>query len=163
MQELQLFTHGDNIPVHRQSNKDRRKIAEGIVALVEEGELDPLEALQSLKAWEKIFKAINDDPKFRKIVLEAAEPYEKSFAIGGNKLEKAEAGVEYDFSKCNDPEYDAILGQFNYVKAALDKRKEFLKKLSPKGMTVVDEDTGETYTIYPPARTSTSIVKVTLK
>ena len=51
---------------------------------------------------------------------------------------------------------------FDLAKAKLDERETFLKSLPASGQQVVNEDTGETYKIYPPLKSSTTSVTVKL-
>jgi hypothetical protein len=46
---------------------------------------------------------------------------------------------------------------------ALKERQDFLKVVPVAGVLFTDEITGETYKIYPPSKTSTTSVAVTLK
>ena len=79
-----------------------------------------------------------------------------------SKLELAEVGVKYDYSQCNDPKLNQMELDYEALGNKISDRKEFLKTLNPKGLTEVDEETGETNTLYPPSKTSKSSVKCTI-
>jgi hypothetical protein len=132
-----------------------------VIQSVKEGEASALDVLIQLRAIEKATKRILSGIEDN--ILKEAEQYsEKSFDIHGNKLEKSEAGVVYDYSICADPIHDRRESEFNSAKDSLDERRSFLKALK-EPMKVVDEETGELITIRPPLKKSTSIVKVSIR
>lgn len=131
-----------------------------IINEVKDGKESPLRVLIQLRAMEKASKQILD--AIRDDVVTAAEKYPtQSFELYGNKLEKGEVGVTYDFSVCKDVEFERLEVDFNTAKARLDERKKFLQALK-KPLNVVTED-GEAATIYPPEKKSTTSVKVTIR
>ena len=79
------------------------------------------------------------------------------------KLSLIEAGVKYDYSKCNDPILVDLEKQMAKLKKDVDARQKFLQ--SVQGMmliTVADPETGEmleNIEVYPPIKTSTSTFK----
>lgn len=135
--------------------------ASSIIEEVKSGNESPLRVLVQLRAMEKASKQILEGIKDE--IVTAAEKYPtKDFELWGNKLEKSEVGVTYDFSVCGDPTYERLEVDFNTAKDRLDQRKEFLKTLrspTPIGDTV----TGELVTVNPPLRKSTAGVKVTIQ
>lgn len=80
----------------------------------------------------------------------------------GVKFTLAEVGSSYDFSKCNDLRLDELEAKAREAADLVKVRKEFLKTVPEKGLIITDEETGETYTIYPPAKSSRSSFKVSL-
>lgn len=80
----------------------------------------------------------------------------------GTKLELAETGAKYDYSACGDPEWDEINKKFKEIEIQRKKREKFLQTISDKGMTLVNEDTGDITKLFPPIKTSTSSFKQTL-
>lgn len=164
---------------------DKHYIAARIIQSIEEGEMDPLKALSGLKAIESLVSILTDkNPKTNKWadkaialqshVTDAADSYnEKKFSLYGATFTKTEVGTKYDWATCNDPK----LAELEKAKADADKalkeRQEFLKTVPPAkigehgnkegGLLVTDEETGETYRIYQPTKTSTSTVSVSFK
>jgi len=135
--------------------------ASSIIEEVKGGTESPLRVLIQLRAIEKASKQILEGIKDE--IVTAAEKYPtKDFELWGNKLEKSEVGISYDFSVCQDPTYERLEVDFNTAKERLDERKEFLKRIKVP-TPVGDVVTGELVTIHPPQRTSTTGVKVTIK
>lgn len=131
-----------------------------LIDSVKQGEANPIEVLVQLKAMEKVIGRVLKEiqPNF---VTESEKHPEKSFEFNGAKIEKAEVGTSYDFSVCRDVEFERLETDFNTAKARLDERKEFLKAIK-KPLPMVNED-GEAVTIYPPNKTSTTSLRVTIK
>lgn len=82
----------------------------------------------------------------------------------GSKFVLAETGTTYDYSQCNDPVLANLESQLSNLQQRIKSRKELLKNLNPTtGMPILDEETGEVRTVYPPAKSSKSTFKITLK
>ena len=154
---------------------EQTSIATSIIDAVEEGKLDALKALAGLKKLEAITNAATErDEKKNPIaakaeqlqnyVLETAATYgQKKFDAFGATFNQTEVGTKYDWSKCNDPKLIELQAAAEKAAKELKERKEMLKNLPAAGITVTDEETGETSTIYPPAKSSTSTVSVSFK
>jgi hypothetical protein len=83
----------------------------------------------------------------------------KEYAQDGFKFIKKEAGARYDFTKCNHPKWSDY---YNQSKELSQKQKEIettLKTLQSKQI-IVDEETGEAFEVYPPVRSSKTIIEV---
>jgi hypothetical protein len=136
-------------------------MSDQLIESVRQGEVNPLEVLVTLKAFEKVadrvLKEIRDN-----FVTESNKYPERIFEFAGNKIEKAEVGTKYDYSICNDPIYNFRLDISKKANEQLKEREEFLKTLK-NPMTVVDDDSGEITTITPPFKTYTTSLKVTIK
>lgn len=134
--------------------------ATSVVNEVKNGTESPLRVLIQLRAMEKASKQILEGIKDN--ILTESEKYPgQSWEMWGNRIEKAELGVTYDFGVCQDPTFERLEVDFNTAKERLDERKEFLKAVK-QPLNVVSED-GEAITIYPPQKKSTSGLKVTIK
>lgn len=154
---------------------DKDYIAGRIIQAVEDGEMDPLKALSGLKAMESLVSTLTDkNPKtnrhadkailLQQHITDAAGVYnEKKFSLYGATFTKTEVGTKYDYSQCNDSKLAELEKAAKDAADALKKRQEFLKTVPVEGLAVTDTDTGETYTVYPPAKSSTSTVSVSFK
>jgi hypothetical protein len=80
----------------------------------------------------------------------------------GVKFTLAEVGSTFDFSKCNDQELIQLEEASKSIAEKLKERKEFLKTVPEKGLLITDPETGDTYTIYRPSKSSKSSFKVSL-
>lgn len=107
-------------------------------------------------------KRINSDERVRESCVAEIEKYGKNHTINGVKYDIRETGVKYDFSECGDTIYNDLVEILNQYKAKVKEREEYLKRLPREGITQVNEETGEIYRVYPPARSSTTNVAVTI-
>jgi len=144
-------------PTKSEIEKQSKEI---IAKINDSGEINPLKVATAMKAIEMsieiIKKGISD------AVLEEAQRHEaKTFEYDGHSLQIREAGARYDFTNCNDPEYDRMEKEMESLKAKIKQREGWLKA-APEGATVVDQETGEVHEIYPPAKSSTTTVAITL-
>jgi hypothetical protein len=133
--------------------------AEKLTSEIENGIVNPLDVLAQVKCIEKSFELLKD--KLMQFALEEAEKYEKSFEFKSVKIERSELGTKYDFSKTNDFRLAKIMTKVNEFNEQKKAREATLKTLKEK-LIEVDEETGETFEIYPPIKTSTTGLKVTL-
>ena len=158
-----------------ETNKEQRSaFVQKFVEAMEEGQVNPLDAHLQLKAMEDIINSLlTKDPAKNKLnhqyasiymdaVMSEAEKHGKSFELHQSKISIGEAGVKYDFSICNDPEWDDLNSQIEVLKGQIKDRETFLKTVPYKGLELVTEE-GEVLTIYPPKKTSTTVLKVTLR
>lgn len=145
-----------------ETTKDERSIfVTQIIERFESGEADPLETHLQIKCMEEVVKQVTGNEKYKDYVLTAAQKEGKSFAFHNAKFETKEVGTKYDFSKCGDLEYTILLEQLEKYKEAVKAKETFLKTLPGAGMEVLQGD--ELVKVYPPAKSSTTSVCVTLK
>jgi len=141
-----------------QVNKSNYKaMANQLAEVVEQGIVAPLDAFTRLKAIEAMVT------EARKLIEELAKTdlskYDKAEKVvfNGYDLSQRESGTRYDFTACNDEEYNRSASIINIYTKTLKERETFLKTLKAP-MNVVNED-GEAITIYPPVKSSsTSII-----
>lgn len=132
-----------------------------IIAALDSGELNPLELKAAFKAIEKVAEGIKE--KLDKLSVEEASKYEKTFSLFGTEYELCEnLGVKYDYSGCCHKEWELLDWEITNKTKRKKEVEEELKAMK-QAKTVVDEDSGEVYKIYPPVKKSTTGVKVTLK
>jgi hypothetical protein len=152
------------VPVFRQGlNKAKiNELADSCVSvLLEDG--SPIELAEVLSAMELFIKQVKGDVRFTDFVRdELNKENGKTTTSSGAKIECAEVGVEYDFSKCGDSEFEFLESSLIAATEKLKARKDFLKTIPASGMTIVSTLTGEVETIYPPLKYSKSSFKVTL-
>jgi hypothetical protein len=144
----------------------RAGFVESVISSILDGERNALDIHIHLRNMEEICKNIKDDPRYKSEVLDSAGKQlsgAKSTTYHNAKVEVRELGVRYDYSVCNDRELQSLQMLFNSIEAQLKERQEFLKKIPASGMTYVHPEDGDVYEIYPPAKTSTTGVVVSLK
>jgi hypothetical protein len=153
--ELTLFAKG---PV---SKKEIMVLAADIATKLDKGELDPFIFRRNLNTIKKLEEMVAD--RLTATLRSQADKYpEKTFLLHGAKFTKTETGVQYDYTQCNDPVWNKLKANFDVAKEELDKRQKFLQAINGHE-TVVDEDTAEVVTIYPPAKKSTSAVTCSIE
>lgn len=148
-----------------ETNKEQRQdFAIRVVEALDNGSVDPLKVHLQVKCMEDIIKLLNANTRYKGHVLDAASTYgQKSFEYQNSKLEIKEVGVKYDFSKCEDPTLISLYSKQSEIDAAIKARETMLKTIPSKGMIITDDETGETFTAYPPAKSSSTSVAITLK
>ena len=143
-------------------NAQRFEFANDIVNRVIIGEVDSINIHLQLKAMEEIIKTIQGNDVYKRILLEESEKYGKSFDKYNAKFSIKETGVKYDYSQCND----SILLELEEKALLLDneikERQAFLKALPITGIDIIDFN-GEVLKVFPPSKSSTTSVAVTLK
>jgi hypothetical protein len=126
---------------------------------MESGYSDPIKTLRNLKAIEA---ALEQMIKIAMpYALDEAQKNGKSFQQYGAKFEVKEVGVKYDYSHTNDTIYASLATKQAQIKEQMKQRETFLKSISGQ-QVVIDEETGDVVTLYPPQKTSTTSVAVTL-
>lgn len=146
------------------TKSQRESFVGNTIREVEAGTVDPLKIHLQVKCMEDIIKLMNSNSIYKTAVLEAAEKYgQKSFEYKSSKVEIKEVGVKYDFSKCGDLLLNGLYENQKVIDDEVKKRETMLKTVSAKGLIITDEGTGDTYTVYPPAKSSTTSVAITLK
>ena len=142
------------------NKQEAESFASKLTEAVESGMINPLELHVKLNAMKKAIEDVQKNT--REFVMREANKYhEKSFEAFTAKIEKSETGVKYDFTKCYDPEWQLALQHEQEFAEQRKEREAFLKTLKAP-LNMVTED-GEPITIYPPEKSSTSFIKVTLK
>lgn len=132
-----------------------------LIQSVKSGATNPLEILVMLRAFEKVSERVIKEIMCN--VLTEADKYPgQSFEYRGNKIEKAEVGVKYDYDACGDTVYEQRQSALKAAEALVKERTDFLRALK-QPMTVVDEDNGEVVTIRPPLKKATQSVKVSIR
>lgn len=143
------------------TSKDRVQAFEDqVVSSVKDGITNPLEIHIYLKAFMKaaegILKRIADDS------LREAEKHGRSSEVHGARVEVCELATRYDYTNCCDKKWETFDRIIKNISEEKKDRESFLKTIKDK-LTLVDEDTGEVSEIFPPIKTSTTGIKITIK
>lgn len=124
---------------------------------------DVIKIADTIAKIEFFIAELKKSPEYLDYLISEVAKYGKGMTTSsGTKLELAEVGVKYDFSQCNDPRLVELEADLVFLEETIKQRKDFLKALSPSGVSVLDQETGETITLYPPSRSSKSSVKTTI-
>lgn len=156
MNQVQLFNQD------LMSRDGIKKLSDAIVQSLDDGNFNPLDFKLAAKGFEKLMEAVKK-PIDKAAMTEAEKYSAKNFTYKGADIQVSEnLGVSYDYSGCNHPEYVRVLEEFN----AIAKRKKEIEaqlQATKHSFTMIDEDTGEVVTVYPPIKSSSSGIKITIK
>lgn len=126
------------------------------------GDIDPLTAYINIQKMAKAIEEYGKDKDIRRVTLNALELYgQKTVTKGDAKLEISEVGTKYDYAATNDPKIAELYALKKALEADIKEREAYLKALPSSGVQVIDSDTGEVSTIYPPNKTSTTWIRTT--
>jgi hypothetical protein len=143
------------------TKEQRESFVRSIVSALDEGQVDPLKIHLQVKNTEDLIKQITADEKYREFLLNEAQKYGKSFEQYNAKFQVKETGTRYDYSGCNDTLLTELEEKAAFAAERLKERQKFLQNLPASGLEVLQCD--ELVTVYPPIKTSTTSVTVTLK
>lgn len=137
-------------------------LSNNIIESVRDGSVNTIEAAVKLKfivdaltvAKTGILSEVRDE-------LNKYTKGEKVTAFGA-ELTAKETGTKYDYSNCNDSEWNELNQQLNEIKEKMKPREAFLKSLQKKTIITIEE-TGETFEVFPPLKTSTSSYEIRWK
>jgi len=131
-----------------------------IISELESGRINPLDLLKQIKCFEKVIEQTKDT--LSKMAREEAEKYgAKNFDFKGVKIELAEVGTKYDYSKCNDFVMAKVSEDLAKLNETKKQRETFLKSLKDP-ISLIDEESGDVFQILPPVKSSSSSLKVTI-
>lgn len=143
--------------------KQRKVFIDEVVSMVWEGNCNVLQVHNRVKMMEEVVKGILAAKEYKQGVLEEAQKQSYNvFNVGNAQWQIAELGVSYSYDNCNDSVLEGLQRELDHIQGMVDERKEFLRNLPEKGITSVNDETGEIERIHPPLKTSTTGVKVKL-
>jgi hypothetical protein len=149
MQLLQQLTKADAL-----------NFAPQVIESIESGTVSAVEFQTRVKLLETALKSLNESDRYKSLLLEDAAKFGSKFEAYGAKFQTKEAGVKYDYSQCNHPElYDLEL-QAAELQVKIKAIQKQLQTLPLEGVEYLFFD--EVIRIYPPAKTSTTILQTTL-
>lgn len=142
--------------------RDTTPVAELVqraVDAVVNGEVDPITAHINISRMEAAIKAYKENAAIKAITLDELQKYGKKKTFGDCTLEMREGGVKYDYTNCGDSQLLEMYDTRDALLADIKERENTLKNLPLSGMA--DPHTGEV--IYPPAKSSKTIIATTFK
>lgn len=162
MEDLLQMQPSSIVALFQTDKQQRATFVTMLIDSITSGKVDPLQIHLQVKCMEDIIAQLKDAPEYKQSVLSAAEANGKSFAYQSAKVDIREVGTKYDYSQCNDTEINELTIQVDALNAKLKARQKFLQQAPIEGVNIVDVN-GEVKTVYPPAKSSTTSVVVTLK
>ena len=145
----------------RITKTDIRTISNNMVAdILNNGNI--IESADALNKMETLIKEIKSTPEWIDYLREeVAKRGASVITPSGTKIELAEVGVKYDFSKCGDEQINDLFAEQERIESLIKERQTFLKTIPVSGLDIVTIN-GELVTIYPPSKSSTSSIKTTI-
>lgn len=143
-QELHLSTGTELLNWTKTEITDK---AQSIVFAVSEGIADPLQEYIKVRKGKEFFDQAEKNLKhyIDGLTLNKGENY------FGCEFTEKNLGVSFDYTVCNDPEWNELNAELIAIMEKKKAREEFLKGVS-KSMELVNTETGETYTLIPPIK-----------
>jgi len=140
---------------------DIRTISNNMVAdILNNGNI--IESADALNKMETLIKEIKSTPEWIDYLREeVAKRGASVITPSGTRIELAEVGVKYDFSKCGDEQINDLFAEQERIESLIKERQTFLKTIPLSGLDIVTIN-GELVTIYPPSKSSTSSIKTTI-
>jgi hypothetical protein len=134
------------------SKEEINKFTEQVQAEVINGEVDPYKFQGIINA---LVKGLQGALEHNLANLDTNTKYEAY----GFKFTPKEAGTRYDFSKCNHPALIELTNRKKEIEGSIKEIETTLKSIT-KPLTIVDDATGEMVEVYPPMKTSKTIIEV---
>jgi hypothetical protein len=126
---------------------------------VENRDVEPLLFLKQVTALEQLVKSLKQDDLIKDVILEEAEKYSaKTFEYIGAKFQIKEVGTRWDFSGCDDTEWEKLDTTIKDLTQKKKERESFLKTLNSSA-EIYDEGGVQ---IKPPSKSSSTQVVITL-
>jgi len=157
MMQLQTST----LQLFETSKQERQAFVSDLIAKVDNGLTDPLKVHLQLKCLEDIVKQMTSNVVFKDILLNEASKMGKSFEYQNARFDIKEVGVKYDYSRTGDPIILELLEKQEELDKKVKARQEFLKTIQSEGQEILIGD--EVIRVFPPSKSSTTSVSVTLK
>jgi len=151
------------IKFNHTTKEERTQLVREIFDEVLNGRINPLELHLRLKSAEEVIKQLTGLEPYKAILLDEAQKHGKSFQYHTAKVDIREVGVKYDYSGCGSSALAELYEKQAAINDAIKELEAYLKPLPTSGIQVLNPSTGEVETHYPPAKTSTTSVAVTLK
>ena len=161
MSEIKLFSYLDNSSLSKETMQMQSST---LIQPIIDGEIDPLRAVAKIRFLSDMLAATLKDDRVKNVILnEIDKNGGKEVTAFGVKFTQKEMGVSYDFSVCQDPEYNRLAGEMETLKAKMKEREKYLMGIPAEGIPMVDQETGDCYKVIRPLRRASLGYSVTFK
>ena len=146
----------NQLPLLNVTKADMRNVIDVIIAKVNDGESDPLHTFLMAKKGEELFKQL---VKASKTIAEDHTTLSKNetYTTFGCEVREQATGVKYDFTNCDDGEWNDLQSKIDSLTEQRKEREKFLKSITKP---IFDEDGIQ---INPPIKTGALSLVVTIK
>ena len=161
MSEIKLFSYLDNGSLSKETMQMQ---SSALIQPIIDGEIDPLRAVAKIRFLSDMLAAALKDDRVKDVILnEIDKNGGKEVTAFGVKFAQKEMGVSYDYTVCQDPEYNRLAGEMETLKAKMKEREKYLMGIPAEGIPMVDQETGDCYKIIRPLRRASLGYSVTFK
>ena len=161
MSEIKLFSYLDNGSLSKETMQMQ---SSALIQPIIDGEIDPLRAVAKIRFLSDMLAAALKDDRVKDVILnEIDKNGGKEVTAFGVKFSQKEMGVSYDYTVCQDPEYNRLAGEMETLKAKMKEREKYLMGIPAEGIPMVDQETGDCYKIIRPLRRASLGYSVTFK
>ena len=161
MSEIKLFSYLDNGSL---SKETMRMQSSALIQPIIDGEIDPLRAVAKIRFLSDMLAATLKDDRVKNVILnEIDKNGGKEVTAFGVKFAQKEMGVSYDYTVCQDPEYNRLATEMETLKAKMKEREKYLMGIPAEGIPMVDQETGDCYKVIRPLRRASLGYSVTFK
>ena len=161
MSEIKLFSYLDNGSLSKETMQMQ---SSALIQPIIDGEIDPLRAVAKIRFLSDMLAATLKDDRVKNVILnEIDKNGGKEVTAFGVKFTQKEMGVSYDFTVCQDPEYNRLATEMEALKAKMKEREKYLMGIPAEGIPMVDQETGDCYKIIRPLRRASLGYAVTFK
>ena len=161
--ETQELSTINILSLFQTTKAERAAFVSNVITNIEDESVDPLKIHLQLKSLIDISEQLLENETYRKYLLSAAEKNGKKFTYQNAEFSIKEVGTKYNWENCDDAELKELLFNNEILKEKINAKQDFLKKVSVSGLLITHEETGETYKAFPPSKSSTTSVAVTLR
>lgn len=151
------------IKFNHTTKEERNQVVAELMNEVLNGRVSALDLHIRLKNIEEVIKNLSSMPAYKGILLDEAEKYGKSFTRHNAAISIREVGVKYDFSNAGNSRLNDLYCLLSETQDKIKELETYHKGLPASGIEVLDPVSGEVERHYPPLKTSTTSVAVTLK
>ena len=161
MSEIKLFSYLDNGSLSKETMQMQ---SSALIQPIIDGEIDPLRAVAKIRFLSDMLAATLKDDRVKDVILnEIDKNGGKEVTAFGVKFAQKEMGVSYDYTVCQDPEYNRLATEMETLKAKMKEREKYLMGIPAEGIPMVDQETGDCYKVIRPLRRASLGYSVTFK
>ena len=152
----------NNLPPSKSAIADHA--ARLVAQVLDDGTQSPLDLLLQTSIIAEAAAQIRNNADLRDACIDEYNRFgsQEPLRYHGARFTLRETGTTYDYTLCGDPVLLRLLQEKETLDAKIKEREKFLRNLPREGIEATDETTGEITRIYPPARSSTTNIAITL-
>jgi len=154
----QDFHLSNNNQLLNWTKSDITEKAQSIVFGVSEGLADPLQEYIKVRKGKDV---LEEAEKNLKPYIDGMT-FNKGESYFGCEITEKEMGVKYNYLGCNDQVWNDLNEKMIKLSKSIKDRETFLKGISAP-IEIVNTDTSETFTIYPPVKSGKLGKAITIK